>query len=206
MLVLWAGCEQERFKTRMARSVLHFPWKCLLKALICIYQYYCRSIRPEIKLGAIQVSSSAILMEGEIVPGLNWCFWEVRLCESKSQKWAGMISSMCHIITWTSDQRSLPSGHEGNQKFSKKAGLEVMLLSVISICVLDVAASFSCHPLPSQRNTPSTRQPSNSLIPQHRAALLYAQALPFCLWGLDLSSSFLSQPLLHIDHACTLSP
>lgn len=120
MLVLWAGCEQERFKTRMARSVLHFPWKCLLKALICIYQYYCRSIRPEIKLGAIQVSSSAILMEGEIVPGLNWCFWEVRLCESKSQKWAGMISSMCHIITWTSDQRSLPSGHEGNQKFSKK--------------------------------------------------------------------------------------
>lgn len=71
MLILWAGYEQGRFKTCTARSVSCLPLKCLLKLLICIYQYYCVSIRPEIKLGAIQASNSAILMQGEIAPGLN---------------------------------------------------------------------------------------------------------------------------------------
>lgn len=81
-----------------------------------------------------------------ITPDLNDAFesWD-------SENSLAMSSFPCHIMTWTLDQSWSPSVHESNQKFSKKAGLEVTFLgsslwpSVICICVLDPAVFLSCH-------------------------------------------------------------
>lgn len=122
-----------------------------------------------------------------ITPGLNDAFesWDLKTS-------LAMSSFLCHMMTWTLDQSWSPSGHESNQKFSKKAGLEVTFLgrslwpSIISICVLDPCSCLANCPQKHPRA--ESAQPCLMLAsPQHSAALVCAplhqpmSPLPFCL-------------------------
>lgn len=142
-----------------------------------------------------------------ITPGLNDAFesWDLKTS-------LAMSSFLCHMMTWTLDQSWSPSGHESNQKFSKKAGLEVTFLgrslwpSIISICVLDPTMFLSCQlPAETSQSRVSPAVPPAGLSPAQRCSRVRSPPPARVFSPLLPGTDWIATALSYLGHRCTLT-